>query len=85
MLPFLEESHDASRGTERHRAAAGEEQAVDAIERADRLQHHAERFTRRGPVVVDACSDRLIEEQHRAAGGPPRVGEVPDADAARRP
>ena len=81
-VPLFEESHHAGRGAERHRAAAGEQDAVNLIERAHRLQHHAERFAWRRAVVVHAGRRGLVEQDGRAAGGAARIGEVPDAQAA---
>ncbi len=55
---------------------------MNLVERADGLQHHPQRLTRRRAVVVGSRRDRLVEEDRRAAGGTPRVGVVPDAEAA---
>ena len=72
--------HAARRGQPEH-AAARQEQGVDAIDRADRLEHDDHGLAGRRAVVVDAGRRRGIEEDRGAAGRPPRVGEMPDADA----
>ena len=81
-LPLFEEPHDAGGGAQRHRASAGEEDAVNLIERAHRLQHHAKRFAWRGPVVVHAGRRGPVKQDGRAAGGAARIGEMAHAQAA---
>ena len=81
-LPLFEEAHHAGGRAQRHRAPAGEEDAVNLIERAHRLQHHAKRFARRRAVVVHAGRRGLVKQDGGAAGGAARIGEVPDAQAA---
>ncbi len=67
---------------QREDAATGEEERVNPLDRAHRLQHHDHRLARRRAVVVDAGGNRRIEEDRGAPGRPPRIGEVSDADAA---
>jgi len=69
-LTLFEKADDARRRAEGHRSAAGQKEPVDAIERAHRLQHHAERFARRRAVVIRAGAHRLVEKQDRTACGP---------------
>ena len=52
--------------------AAGQQDAVDAIDRAHRLQHHAEHLAGCRAVVVGAGRRGLVEQDGRAAGGPSR-------------
>ena len=62
-------------------APAGEQQAVNLLERAHRLQHHAERFAWRRPVVVRAGRRRVARTGSPCTRWPSRVVKCP----TRRP
>src|SRR5205814_3409883 len=64
-----------------HDAAPGKQDRVDGVDGADRLQQDHLRLAGRRSVVVDARRRRLVEEDGRAAGGPPRIGEVAGLEA----
>ena len=51
---FLEKTHDPGGCAKRHRSATSEKNRVNAIERARRLERHAERFGRADPLVTPA-------------------------------
>ena len=68
-------------GAETELPAAREEQTVDGLNRADRLQQHDTSLTRRRSVVVDAGAGIGIEQDRGAAGRAPRVGPVADSQA----
>ena len=54
---------------------------MDLFDRARGLQHHDPRFAGRRGGVIDARGRVGIEEDRRAPGRAPRIGEVPDANA----
>ena len=81
-LLLLEMPDDARRRAEPHRPAAGEQDAVNLVERAHRLEHDPERFGRRRAVVIGAGRRRLVEQDRGAAGRPAPIREMAHADAA---
>ena len=89
-LPVLMEPHGAGHRAEAPDAAAREQNRVDAVDGADGLQQDHQRLAGRRSVVVDGRRRRFVEEDRRAAGRPPRIGEVADletgnvGDRARR-
>jgi hypothetical protein len=74
---LLEIPDNASRGTEAHRPATRQKNAVDVRQRADRLEQYAQRLTGSRAVVIRTGSHGSVEQQDRAAGRPARIGVVP--------
>jgi hypothetical protein len=80
-LALFEESQDAAGSRQGEDAASGQEEPVDAIDRTGGLEQNGLGFSGGRPVVVHSGSGGRVEEDRRAARGPPRVREVADLDA----
>ena len=78
---LLEITQDPSRRWQREDTASSQEEAMNAFDRTDRLEHDDLRLARRGSVVVHTRRGGVVEEDGRAPSRPARVGEVPDLDA----
>jgi hypothetical protein len=61
--------------------SAREQHGMDAIDRADGLEHDDLGLAGRRSVVVDTRGRRLVEDEGRASRGTTRIGEETDLEA----
>ncbi len=80
-LPLLEEPHRARDGAETKHAPARAQDRVDAVHGADGLEHDDLGLAGRRSIVIDTRRRGPFEEEGRATGGAPLVGEVTDLGA----